>query len=113
MTKADKALIADNPDAKPHDLLLKGLSESGFNELDSANQERAKEAQVTQRPKLNPERILQPILSSEIPQVQQNGGNRDVVLIKPVSGIMFSEMNRKDAETMAHKNPNKYIIKEL
>lgn len=130
LTDADKAIIAQFPDATPHDLLTKhGLSEKGFNSLVASKknattnglkanekvQAKADTNTVPEPPKkpLTPtvKHILQPVTDQPMPTVRTNRKNKvRLVPINSGSGSNGTMMDRGRAEKMVRMYPKKYTI---
>lgn len=112
MKKADKAILEANPNASPHDLLLLGMSESGFQEMVAEVERNGAKAQtytpMSEKPRLKPSGIIHPVPLQPVLSTIQAGRSNKVRLIPP-NGGGGTLIGKDAAERFVKSNP-KYKI---
>lgn len=109
MKKADQKIIDENEGLDPAQLLLKGLSEKGYQELCEIRTQKTQAELAATRPVLKPSGIIQPISSTG--PISRALTHNDKVRIRPKNGgSIGTEMSRENAMKMIRRSPNKYEI---
>ena len=108
MNKKDQKIIDANEGKSPHELLLLGVSQQGFEELCEIANQQAHQAQTFTKPVLKPSNIIQPnqpmmpVLSAIGQQVPTTG---KAYLIPPTGG-RGTLISRTAAEAQVKRDPN-------
>jgi len=109
LTTKDKELMDKNPSiTDPHQLLLMGLSEQGFNILVEEQKGKAHTDVTATKPVLRPvKHILQPSLDTPAPA---SGNTAEKARLVPISGGKGSLMSKKRAESMVKRYPTQFKL---